>query len=45
MPTNPPQIKSHWRKLVDSFRAAHHHSYLPEYAQHSERATNYRYYR
>ena len=42
---NPPELRSHWRKLVDSFREAQRASYLPEYGQHTERATNYRYYR
>jgi hypothetical protein len=38
-------IKSHWRKLVDSFREAQRASYLPEYHHHSDRAANNRYYR
>ncbi len=42
---NPPQLKSHWRKLVDSFREASANAKFPEYGQHSERGQNHRYYR
>ncbi len=42
---NSPMIKSHWRKLVDSFRQASYAARMPEYVQITERAQNYRYYR
>lgn len=37
--------QSYWRKLVDSLKEATRDQMLPEYAQHQERSTNYRYYR
>ncbi len=43
--TNTPQIKSHWRKLVESLREAQRAGYLPEYSHDTDRAANHRYYR
>lgn len=41
----PQQLKSHWRKLVDSLKEASEARMLPEYAEHEDRGRNYRYYR
>lgn len=38
-------IKSHWRKMVDSWRDATATHMIPEYSDHHERSRNYRYYR
>jgi len=43
--TNPPVLKSYWRKLVDSFKEATKDHMLPEYSDHQERGHNHRYYR
>lgn len=43
--STPPQLRSHWRKLMDSFREAHRANYLPEYHHDTDRAANHRYYR
>lgn len=41
----PEQIKSHWRKLVDSFREATELRMIPEYHDQYDRNHNHRYYR